>query len=98
MSNFSDFYGGGVKSVQRGVATPTSAGELPVTVTAVNPAKAMLNLLSASSSPRPTAESNNCVMSVRLINATTIGVTAYTVWVSHSAVYHACSWELIEFA
>ena len=98
MSNFSDFYGGGVKSVQRGVATPTSIDELSVTVTAVNPAKAMLNLLSASTSTSPTAESNNCVMSVRLINATTVGVTAFTSRVHQSAVYHACSWELIEFA
>ena len=98
MSNFSDFYGGGVRSVQRGVATPTSTDEWSVTVTAVNPAKAMLNLLSASSSPMPTVDGSNCVMSVRLINATTIGVTAYTVRVGSSAVYHACSWELIEFA
>ena len=98
MSNFSDFYGGGVKSVQRGVATPTSSGELSVTVTAVNPAKSMLNLLSARASPSPTAPENTCVMSVRLINATTVGVTAFTTRVNQSQVYHACSWELIEFA
>lgn len=99
MSNFSDFFGGGgIKSVQRGVATPTSVSELSVTVAAVNPAKSMLNMLSVRASTSTTASGNDCVMSVRLINATTIGVLAYTAKDGQGVVYHACSWELIEFA
>lgn len=97
MSNFSDFYGGGVKSVQRGVATPTSAGELSVTVTAVNPARSVLNLLSSSSYTdidRPTTN----MVSLRLVNSTTIGVTSQYIVQGFNSQYLPCSWELIEFA
>ena len=97
MSNFSDFYGGGGKSVQRGVATPTSIDELSVTVTAVNPARAMLNLLSASSRGSEGLAAKNTYVSLRIVNSTTIGIKSYSES-SGSAVYLPCSWELIEFA
>ena len=98
MSNFSDFFGGGVKSVQRGVATPTSAGELSVTVTAVNPARSVLNLLSSSSYTDSYLSTTNTV-SLRLVNSTTIGVTSQTLLPSTDQQYLLpCSWELIEFA
>ena len=90
MSNFSDFFGGGgIKSIQRGVTTPPTNAEVLVTVAAVNPAKAMLNLLYSRSDT-----DNSSVVSLRLVNATTIGVTS-----SFGASQgRACSWELIEFA
>ena len=94
MSNFSDFYGGGVKSVQRGVATPTSTGELSVTVTAVNPARAMLNLLSAGSATYSAA--GDTKIALRLISATSIGVIGYAASGANN-YYVPVSWELIEF-
>ena len=97
MSNFSDFYGGGVKSVQRGVATPTSTGELSVTVTAVNPARSVLNLLSSSSYIHDSRTTTNTV-SLRLVNSTTIGVTSQALPAGSTYQYLPCSWELIEFA
>lgn len=90
MSNFSDFYGGGVKSVQRGVATPTSGAEMSVTVTAVNTAKSMLNLLSVTGGGSIDGSSRS---SVRLINSTTVGISS-----SSGAYLAPLSWELIEFA
>ena len=90
MSNFSDFFGGGgIKSIQRGVTTPPTQAEVLVTVAAVNPAKAMLNLLSNMSDP-----DYSSAVSLRLVNATTIGVTSSF----HISQGRACSWELIEFA
>ena len=96
MSNFSDFFGGGgIKSIQRGVATPTSPGELSVTVTAVNPAKSMLNLLSSGAAVFSAA--NDAKIALRLINATSIGVVGYAT--DGTSYYYAnVSWELIEFA
>ena len=92
MSNFSDFYGGGVKSVQRGVSAHPSNTEISVTVTAVNPAKSMLNLLSVNTTVSNGEGVNQCM--VRLINSTTVGVIAYVNGESSIPV----SWELIEFA
>ena len=92
MSNFSDFYGGGVKSVQRGVATPPSPAEFSVTVAAVNPAKSMLHLLSVNTIVSGGAGVNMCV--VRLIDSTTVGVLAY----GNNTFSLPISWELIEFA
>ena len=90
MSNFSDFFGGGgIKSIQRGVTTPPTQDEVLVTVAAVNPAKAMLNLLSNMSDP-----ANISAVSLRLVNATTIGIIS----TSNAVQGRACSWELIEFA
>ena len=95
MSNFSDFYGGGIKSVQRGVSTPTVQGELSVTVTAVNPAKSMLNLLSSGSAVFSAAHDTK--IALRLISATSIGVIGYATN-GTSYYYVPVSWELIEFA
>ena len=90
MSNFSDFYGGGIKSVQRGVSTPVDFEELNVTVAGVNPSRSTLNLLSGISSATGTGAN----ISLRLINGTTIGLKSY---VNGSASGSPCSWELIEF-
>ena len=92
MSNFSDFYGGGIKSVQRGVSAPPSNTEISVTVTAVNPAKSMLHLLSVNTIVAGGAGINRCV--VRLIDSTTVGVLAY----GNNTFSLPISWELIEFA
>ena len=97
MSNFSDFYGGGIKSVQRGVSTPTSAGELSVTVTAVNPDRSALHLLSSSSYVDSGRITTNTV-SLRLVDSTTIGVTSQALPAGAGYQYLPCSWELIEFA
>lgn len=97
MSNFSDFFGGGgIKSIQRGVTTPTSDAELLVTVAAVNPTKAMLNLLSNNFDIGATYSSASRV-SIRVVNATAIGVTSWRTLEQVNG-YLPVSWELIEFA
>ena len=88
--------GRAIKSIQRGVTTPTSASELVVTVASVNPAKAVLNLLSSSSSHLPDRASN-VRMSLRVISATTIGVQSGFENVSWGQGGMSLSWELIEY-
>ena len=97
MSNFSDLFGGGIRSIQRGVATPTELGELVITVTAVNTAKSMLNLLSGCSFA-DSGYNTTTTVSLRLISATTIGITSQSLPGSGTIKYLPCSWELIEFA
>ena len=96
MSNFSDLFGGGIKSIQRGVTTPTTLGELLVTVSAVDMARAQLNLLSACSYLEPNRLNTNTI-SLRLVNSTTIGVTSQGLAESSPHKYLPCSWELIEY-
>ena len=77
---------GGIKSVQRGVATvPTGGGgTVNVSISPVNTAKSFCNVLNAGGY----AESANTVQ-VQLQNSTTLRVTGYP--------STPCSWEVIEF-
>ena len=88
--------GAGIKSIQRGVTTPTGETEVMVTVTAVNPAKSMLNLLS-SHGESDGARAAQSTVSIRLASATTIGIISYTSVAALSSTPRPCSWELIEF-
>lgn len=58
--------GSGIKSIQRGVASPTGGTPLAVTITAVNTAKTELRLLGSAST--------NAY--IQLTNSTTITVTS----------------------
>lgn len=86
----------GIKKVQRGVVTPTNGNEIVVTVSAFDTNKSMLSLLSvggASMYDRNTTTN----ISIRIINGTSIGVTAASVHESFGNKYHPVSWELVEF-
>ena len=87
MSNFSDFFGGGIKSIQRGKSTTaTSENSWTVTISAVNPAKTELRLLGY------TATSEAGPLHIELTNATTITVTKSVNSYNQTTV----SWELTE--
>ena len=87
MSNFSDFFGGGIKSVQRGKSTlSTDANSWTVTISAVNPAKTELRLLGYSTDPAVWPPH------IELTNATTITATRFVSSATHTTV----SWELTE--
>ena len=87
MSNFSDFFGGGIKSIQRGKSTTaTSENSWTVTISAVNPAKTELRLLGYTADPAMWPPH------IELTNATTITVTRFVSGVTHATV----SWELTE--
>ena len=88
--------GRAIKSIQRGVTTPTNPTELVVTVASINPAKAILNLLSSSSSHLAGKDSNVRV-SLRVISATTIGVQSGFQNESWNQGGMSVSWELIEY-
>lgn len=87
MSNFTDFGGGGIKSVQRGVSTPTSGAEMLVTVSAVDTTRSSLSLLSTISN------GGLSITSLRLVNSTQVGVTSYV----SGSVGQPLSWELREY-
>ena len=87
MSNFSDFYGGGIKSVQRGKSTlSTSGNSWTVTISAVNPAKTELRLLGYTADPAVWPPH------IELTNATTITGTRAAAGSTPITV----SWELTE--
>lgn len=95
---------GAVKSIQRGYtdmgSNNTGVTSIDVTVAAVNPAKAMLNLL--SNTTVWVAETGRTAAYLQLINATTVrvnGATAYTNPYNYQTTWTGipASWELIEF-
>ena len=74
MSNMSQFFGGGVKSVQRGtitvnIAATNALSSATATITAVDPSKSMVSLLGAT---WPTTQGNLAFSRVDLTNATTV--------------------------
>lgn len=90
MSNFTDFYGGGgIKSIQRGDIGLGNGTTFTATVSAVNPAKAVLMYLGT------TDGSNNGtgVFRLQLTNGTTITAIRY----SASNSISTCSWQLVEY-
>lgn len=99
MISFNAKYGGGVKSVQRGVSRQTNPAngyypELVVTIAAVNPAKTTLNLLSTASYINGTGSSE---ASLRLISATQIGIKNSGIGSSYTGQAFDASWEVIEW-
>ena len=85
-----------IKLIQRGVATPSGSSELVVTVSAFNPARAVLNLLTYAGNTVEGRDSQNRI-SLRVINSTSIGVSSSSVIVSLTITALPCSWELIEY-
>ena len=85
-----------IKLIQRGVATPSGSTELVVTVSAFNPARAVLNLLTYAGNSVAGRDSQNCI-SLRVINSTSIGISSSSVIVSLTTTPLPCSWELIEY-
>lgn len=86
MSNFSDFFGGGVKSVQRGTTAPNT-NAMTATISSVNTSKSMVNLTCASGTFAGR-------LSAVLTNSTTLTFNptggADNYWFTYT-------WEVIEF-
>lgn len=73
MSNLSQFVGGGVKSVQRGVITIAgSTGSNTATITAVTTAKSELRLLGSTTATSGGINPNNDFVKLVLTNTTTV--------------------------
>lgn len=83
MSNLSQFVGGGIKSIQRGVKTAVN-NTATVTITAVDTAKTELRLLGVKGTGSPTH--------ITLTDSTTITFTNS----SGGALNADVSWELTE--
>ena len=94
MPSFSEvFGGGGIKSVQRGVTTPSTTSELLVTIAAVNPAKTTVSLLSMTAAAIATY-SGLSRSSVVLVSGTQLGVTGFS---GDSSGVSPVSWEVVEW-
>lgn len=84
MSNLSDFMGGGVKSVQRGIVTSVSSSTTR-TISAVNPDKTIVAL---------TCTGSDYVIGISLVDATTIELSHIDPYASISGRF---TWHVIEF-
>lgn len=84
--------GSGIKSVQRGKTSTSSSTN--VTIAPVNPAKTMLNLLTAGSYNVPSQTSTLQAM-LELISATELRVTGFKSGNTTTSI--DVSWEVIEF-
>lgn len=91
MSTLSQFGGGGIKSIQRGVISITGAASATATVTSVNTAKTELRFLGTSYGSG-TMSPDQALAYLSLTNSTTI--TATRSGTSATAVNVA--WELVE--
>ena len=87
MSTLSQFMGGGIKSVQRGVFAGSTT-ETTINISAVNPAKAFVNVMSGS----VYGGSGTSWWYARLTSSTKLAVLAIS---GGSAA--SMSWEVIEF-
>lgn len=89
MSNFTDFYGGGgIKSIQRGDIGSGSGTTFTATVSAVNPAKAVLMNLGTTDD----SGNGSGAFRLQLTNGTTI--TAIRSAPNNVSI---CSWQLVEY-
>ena len=94
MPSFSEvFGGGGIKSVQRGVTTPSSTTEVLVTIAPVNPAKTTVSLLSMTTAEQ-TSYNIFSRSSVRLVSGTQLGVTGFA---GDASSMSPVSWEVVEW-
>ena len=85
-----------IKKVQRGVVTPTSTAEVVVTVSAVDLNKAFMTLLTKAQNTAAGRGTQN-IISARIINSTSIGITGVSAKEGPRYEYHPVSWELVEF-
>lgn len=90
MSNFSQFFGGGVKSVQRGtISIGLGLTSATVTVSAVDPAKAVLLWAGVTTNAGDLTTLGFLV----LTNATTITAQRH----SNESYTTTISWQLVEY-
>ena len=101
MISFNAKYGGGVKSVQRGVATPTNGQPLAVTISPVNPAKTTVNLLTNNVEIQfRDGYSFQIKQQLRLLSGTqleVISLSDYQFNGGSGSLGRPCSWEVIEW-
>jgi hypothetical protein len=110
MSTLSQFSGGGIKSIQRGVISFPLNGSnngyvtsSTATISAVNTAKTMLNFCGSASGQQVYGANSNVsiVASVALTNSTTVTATsvlaALYIQYSSSGTPPTVSYEVIEF-
>lgn len=88
MSTLSQFMGGGIKSVQRGVFAGSSNLEQTINISPVNPAKAFVNVTSAYS-----PHDRSYTSRLRLSSSTTLAAISSI----NLEVGHPLYWEVIEF-
>ena len=89
MSTLSQFFGGGIKSVQRGFYNGGSATNATITISPVNTSKSFCSLLSYGSIGGGVFNA----ASMTLVNSSTIEFAAHTGALHNSKI----SWEVIEF-
>ena len=92
MSALSQFFGGGIKSIQRGTITVSSTAA--ATITAVNTAKTMLNFCGSQSGFSNSFGNPNGAM-IRLTNSTQVTATAQSLGTLDTAA--VVSYEVIEY-
>ena len=85
-----------IKKVQRGVVTPTSNAEVVVKVSDIDVNKAFMTLLTKGHNSAPSNSLQNMI-SARIINSTSIGITGFSNIQGQRYDYHPVSWELVEF-
>ena len=98
MSSVSQFFGGRIKSIQRGVISITDRGGRDVTIIAVDTTKSILYHLGSPAGIvriNLSDEINNAVM-LTLQNSTTIRAT-YGSSVRREQGLQAVSWQLVEY-
>jgi hypothetical protein len=88
MSTLSQFGGGSIKSIQRGVINTTSTATATATISAVNPAKSILSTTGSNTNP-----GGNIWSYLSLTNSTTITATVSTSSSNASAI----AWQLVEY-
>jgi hypothetical protein len=88
MSTLSQFGGGSIKSIQRGVINTGNTTSATATISAVNPAKSILSTTGSNTNPAA-----NIWSYLSLTNSTTITATVST----SSANASAIAWQLVEY-
>ena len=88
MSTLSQFGGGSIKSIQRGVINTTSTATATATISAVNPAKSILSTTGSNTHPP-----SNIWSYLSLTNSTTITATVSVSNANASAI----AWQLVEY-
>lgn len=88
-TSISALLGGGIKSVQRGVST----GNVDITITAVNPQKAFVNLTTVGQE-----DARSWTRQLSLVNATTLRLISSGINSSGMSMNVPTGWEVVEFA
>ena len=96
MISFNTKYGGGgVKSVQRGVVTPTAGTGAVVTISPVNPAKTFVTADFYGDQAPPAM--GGYAVGCQLTSATTLVVKSSGQSSGGNAFFYPASWQVVEF-